>query len=74
MILTNGKLSIISLKASIVVEQFFFYFYLKLNNYVRVFFDSNVFLGFYGNTKNMTKSFKVARLDFLGLIPTNFEH
>ena len=45
MILTNEKRSIISSKASIVVEQF----KLKLNNYVKVFFDSNVFLGFYGS-------------------------
>ena len=46
MVVTKGKRSIISLKANIVVGQSL----LKLDNYGRVFFDSIMFLGFYGNS------------------------
>ena len=46
MVVTKGKRSIISLKANIVVGQFL----LKLYNYGRVFFDSIMFLGYYGNS------------------------
>ena len=46
MVVTRGKKrSIISLKVNIVVGQVL----LKLDNYGRVFFDSIMFLGFYGN-------------------------
>ena len=46
MVVTKGKRSIISLKADIVVGQSL----LKLDNYGRVFFDSIMFLGFYGSS------------------------
>ena len=46
MVVTKGKRSIISLKANIVVGQSL----LKLDNYGKVFFDSIMFLGFYGNS------------------------